>query len=167
MKKRKKSVYKPKGEVVLYGIPKEGVPELKIRYTRTRKTFLGKITDAESAATFIRKLYTRGTIELQEVFIVLYLNQQHEIIGFYKHSTGGISVTVTDRRLILGAALKSASVAMVLAHNHPSGNIQPSDADIKATEKIVDAAKLFDIEVLDHIIVTKKDYYSIRNMGFK
>lgn len=149
----------------LGAIPKPGVPEIKVRYNRTRKAFLGKVTSAKDAAEFLRKVYTRGSIELQESFIVLYCNQMNEIIGYYKHTTGAINATIADVRIILGTALSSASTSIIIAHNHPSGNLKPSNADLQLTKKVKDAAKLLDIALLDHVIITKKSYLSFADEG--
>ena len=143
------------------GLLKEGVPEVKLKfYKSTRKKFLGKVTSSKDAANFIRSVYKRGEIQLQEQFVVLYLNRANHIIGYYKHSLGSISGTIVDVRLILSAALNSASSAMIIAHNHPSGNLRPSQADEVLTKKIVEAGKLMDIAVLDHLIITKDSYLS-------
>ena len=83
----------------------------------------------------------------------------------YEVSSGGITGTVADPRLILAAAIKSLAVAIVLAHNHPSGNLKPSQADEQLTAKIKEAAKYHDINVLDHIIVTPDAYYSFADEG--
>lgn len=149
----------------LGSLPKQGVPEIKVRYNRARKTFLGLVKKSTDAADFIRKTYTRGSIELQEAFVVLYCNHRNEILGYYRHSVGSISAALIDQRIILGTALKSASTSIVLAHNHPSGNLKPSQADIEITKKIKKAADLLDIKVLDHIIVTKKEYFSFTDAG--
>ena len=149
------------------GYLREGeVPEVKLRLNRSsRKKHFGKITDSKDGADFIRKVYKRGEIELQEQFIVLYLNRANHIIGYYRHTTGAITGTIADVRIILAAALKSASTSIVIAHNHPSGNLKPSDADISLTKQIKESAKIMDIAVLDHIIVTKDGYYSFADDG--
>lgn len=160
--------YRMPEEVLVFGlglIPKEGVPEIKIRYNRSLKIFLGKVTTSKDVADFIRRIYTRGIIQLQEAFIVLYLNRANEILGYYKHSTGGISGTVADVRLIYATALASASVGIILAHNHPSGNLNASQADIELTRKIKEAGKVLDIALLDHLIITKGSYYSFADEG--
>jgi DNA repair protein RadC len=159
----KLKMYRKNKEEVVFGlglIPKEGVPEIKIRYNRTRKTFLGKVTNSKDVADFIRKIYTRGNIELQEHFIVLYLNSANEIIGYYKHAIGGIQGVFADIRLIFATALASASVSIVIAHNHPSRNLKPSQPDIEMTRKIKEAGKILDIRLLDHLIIAKTGYYS-------
>jgi len=95
----------------------------------------------------------------------LLLNRSNHVLGYYEVSKGGISGTVVDIRLILQAALKSNSSAILLAHNHPSGNLEVSDADLKITRKIKQAAEIMDTPVLDHLIVTENGYYSMSDNG--
>jgi DNA repair protein RadC len=170
MKKRAVKIqrYKPEREKVVFGlglIPEEGVPEIQITYTRTRKEFLGKVTSSRDAADFIRRTFRAGSLELQEHFITLYLNQAHEILGYYNHTVGGINATIADRRLILATALASASVAIIISHNHPSGNLTPSHADIELTKKIKAGGETLDIKLLDHLIITMNGYYSFADEG--
>lgn len=142
------------------------VPEIQISFNRsTSKELTGKITSSYDASELIRKIYKKGEIELQEQFIVLYLDQANQIIGYYRHSKGGINSTVADTRIILSTALKCTAISMILSHNHPSGNLKPSDADITLTRKLKDAAKQMDLSVLDHLIVTKSGYYSFADDG--
>jgi DNA repair protein RadC len=153
-------------EVVLGNVTAIEIPEIKVRYNRsTCKKFLGKITKASDVAEFLRKTYKRGEIGLQEQFIVLYLNQGNQISGYYKHTIGAINSTLADVRIILATALKTASVSIILAHNHPSGANQPSTADKLLTEKIKQSAELMSINVLDHVIVTKDRHYSFADEG--
>lgn len=159
--------YKIQNDIIysgLGGVPKDFIPEIKVYYNRG-KLFLGKVSKSNDVADFIRKIYEKGSIQVQEAFIVLYLNQQNEIIGYYKHSKGAISATIADQRIIFAAALTSLSTSIILAHNHPSGNTQPSEVDIKLTLKIQQTGKLLDINVLDHLIVTKSNYYSFADHG--
>lgn len=100
-----------------------------------------------------------------EVFAVIYLNQAHKVISFEIVSTGGITGTVADPRVILKNALERNAVSIVLSHNHPSGSLKPSRADEFLTEKIKKAAYLLDISVLDHIIVSEAGYYSFADSG--
>src|SRR3989442_10796418 len=117
-------------EIVLGDLPEIEVPEIQVSYTRTPgKAFLGRITTAGDVASFLKRTFGQGELELQEQFIVLYLNQSNNIIGYYRHSKGSITATVADIRLILGTALKCASVAMVVSHNLPSSSTSPSRAD--------------------------------------
>jgi DNA modification methylase/predicted RNA methylase len=166
MSKRKSYPEQPEFIFTLGALREGDVPEVKLRLNRSsRKKFLGKVESSKSAADFIRKVYKRGEIELQEQFMVLYLNRANQIIGYYRHAVGGITGTVADVRIILAAALKSASTSIIIAHNHPSGNLRPSEADLNLTKQIKESAKVMDISVLDHIIVTKDGYYSFADEG--
>lgn len=100
-----------------------------------------------------------------EEFWVLLLNRRNKIIRPYKVSDGGVSGTVADPKRIFKAALENNATQVVLCHNHPSGNLNPSNADLKLTEKLVYAGKQLDIEVIDHIIVSDKGYYSFADEG--
>ncbi len=152
-------------EIVLGNIPDIDVPELQVSYTRSNRKGFGKITSSGDAASFIRDTFNQGEVELQEQFIVLYLNQANEIIGYYKHSKGAINATVADIRIILATALKSLAVSMVVAHNHPSGNLKPSRADEQLTAKIKESAAMMEVKLLDHVIVTRDSYYSFADEG--
>ncbi len=152
-------------EIVLGSTPEINVPELSISYTRSKLKAFGKIGSSRDAANFIRATFNDGEVELQEQFIVLYLNQANEIIGYYKHSKGAINATVADIRIILATALKSLAVSMVIAHNHPSSSLKPSRADEQLTAKIKESAALMDVKLLDHVIVTKDSYYSFQDEG--
>lgn len=142
-------------------VPNQEVPEIKLTYHGPDiKRFPFAINSSSEAADIIREVYEPGEIELQEQFIVLYLNHANEVIDYYKHSKGGITATVTDVRLILAGTLRRASTGMILAHNHPSGTLEPSEADRRLTKKIKEAGDIMDIRVLDHLIITKGGYYS-------
>jgi DNA repair protein RadC len=96
-----------------------------------------------------------------EEFWILLLNKSNRLIKKVKISQGGVAGTITDVRIILQFAINHLASAMILFHNHPSGNLKPSQADITITKRIIDAAKLLDISVLDHIIVTSNSYFSL------
>jgi len=114
-----------------------------------------------------RKFFPEDSINLQERFIAMYLNRANRVIGIYLVSIGGITGTVADTRLILGVALKTAAVGIILAHNHPSGNLKPSRVDEDLTRRIKEAAQYMDIKVLDHLILGPVDngYYSFADEG--
>lgn len=95
-----------------------------------------------------------------EVFAVAYLNQANRINHLEIISKGGITGTIADPRIILKKAILEEAVSLVICHNHPSGNLQPSQADQELTRKLKDAAKLFDITLFDHIIVSESGYFS-------
>jgi DNA repair protein RadC len=86
-------------------------------------------------------------------------------LGIFEVSSGGITGTVADPKLIFVAALKSGACGLVLSHNHPSGNLQPSQADIELTKRIKEGGKLLDIQLLDHLIITSEGYCSFSDEG--
>ena len=117
------------------------------------------------ASEILRALWDNDTLELLEQFKILYLNNYNQVIGLYPHSQGSITGTLIDIRLILAAALHCGAVAIIIAHNHPSSNTTPSQTDKDLTNKITKASNLMDIKLLDHIILTKDDYYSFADEG--
>jgi DNA repair protein RadC len=100
-----------------------------------------------------------------ELFGVIFLNQANRVNHFEIISQGGITGTVADPRIILKKALEKNAVSLILCHNHPSGSLKPSKADQELTHKIKEAARLFDIKVLDHLIVCEEGYYSFADEG--
>ena len=100
-----------------------------------------------------------------ELFGVVYLNRAHKINHFEIISKGGVTGTIADPRIILKRALEENATSLILCHNHPSGNVLPSEADKQLTEKIKHASNYFDIKILDHIIVSDEGYYSFADMG--
>ena len=107
----------------------------------------------------------KGTICYKEYFKVLFLNQAKQVLGYTLISEGGITETCADIRVILQAALLTNSVAIILAHNHPSGNLKPSRQDMEITKQVKEAARLMRITVLDHLILTDAGYYSFADEG--
>jgi DNA repair protein RadC len=139
------------------------IPEIKLQYHTSE--FFGQVSRSQDCAELLRKLIPEGTIEMQEQVIVLYLNRANKVIGYYRHTTGGVNSTIMDVKLIISTALKSLSSGIIIAHNHPSGNLRPSDQDIAITNTIKKAAASVDITLLDHIIITKDGYYSFADEG--
>lgn len=133
--------------------------EISISYSNQIKSSERKrIRCSQDADKILRSIW-KG-IEHHETFIVLCLNRANQLLGFHEVSRGGISGTTTDIRIIFQVAIKSCASALVLAHNHPSNNLQPSEADKKITAKIVEAGKLLDISILDHLILAEEGYMS-------
>lgn len=129
--------------------------ELQVKYTPSKKLYQGeRITNSELAFQYVSDTFNHETIACQEQFNVLFMNNAHFPIGYYKASVGSNTATVVDIKLIMGLAVKSLSSCMIIAHNHPSGNLQPSDNDFMLTEKIKEACALFDIKLLDHLILS-------------
>jgi DNA repair protein RadC len=96
-----------------------------------------------------------------EEFWVLFLNRSNRVIEKHRISQGGITGTVTDIRIILKLALELLATSLILCHNHPSGNLQPSEADLSITRRIKESAQLMDISLLDHLIVAGRSYFSM------
>ena len=126
--------------------------------------FFGQVTSSNDVYNFLKSQILKG-IEIQEHFIALYLNQANKIIGYYHHSMGTINATMVDTEIVAAVALKTLAKSVIISHNHPSGNLQPSEADRQLTRRIKDSLKLFDVSLLDHIIVTKNGYYSFAERG--
>jgi DNA repair protein RadC len=102
---------------------------------------------------------------LHEEFWVLFLNRSNRVINRMKLSQGGISGTVTDVRMVMKKAVEYLASGIIVCHNHPSGNLSPSEADSKITQKIKEAGNLLDVQLLDHLIISDKDYYSFADNG--
>lgn len=100
-----------------------------------------------------------------EEFWILFLNRSNRVINRMKLSQGGISGTVTDVRLVMKRAIEYLASGIILCHNHPSGNLNPSESDSNITRKIKEAGNLMDIQLLDHLIISDKDYYSFADNG--
>ena len=140
------------------------VGEVELSYKPKFKK-LHKVASSEDAYKYLLPTYREGTICYKEYFKVLFLNQANQILGYTLISEGGITETCADIRLIIQAALLTNSVALILVHNHPSGNMKPSEADKKITSKLKSACELLEISLLDHLIIYKNDYYSFAYNG--
>ena len=122
--------------------------------------------NSKDAFDILYSTWNPETIEYREEFKVLMLNRANKVLGLITISTGGISGTVVDVKMIYQAALKSNASAIILGHNHPSGSTKPSEADRSITKKITAAGKVLDIGVLDHLIITPSSiYYSFADEG--
>jgi DNA repair protein RadC len=123
-----------------------------------------KITTSKDAADYIRPFFFED-IDLFESFFLVLLNQGNNTIGYVKISQGGVSGTVVDKILVAKYAIESLAKSVVLCHNHPSGTLNPSKADEIITKEIKAGLGLFDIRVLDHIIITSESYSSFADNG--
>lgn len=125
------------------------------------------ISSSLDAYNVLVKFFPIETLSLQERFVAMYLNRSNRVIGVYPMSVGGITGTVVDIRLLLSVALKTAATGIILAHNHPSGNLKPSETDKDLTNKIKKGSEYMDIKLLDHlIIVPEGKYLSFTEEGF-
>ncbi|MCB0853191.1 MAG: DNA repair protein RadC [Bacteroidetes bacterium] len=121
-----------------------------------------QINSSRKVAEYIKSKYSD---HLQEIFTVIFLNRNNEIIAEEQLFTGGVSATIIDPRIVFRKAVQYLASSIILAHNHPSGNLQPSSADKDITAKLRDAGKLLDINVLDHLIISYRGYFSFADEG--
>lgn len=143
------------------------VCEVKLTYsTKVKSSERACITSSLDAYQFlIKHIYDPETIQYREYLKILLLNRGQKVLGVVPISEGGIDSTCADIRIIMQAAILGNASGIILTHNHPSGNLQPSKQDDVLTEKLRDAAKLFDIRLLDHIIISDCGYYSYLDEG--
>lgn len=141
------------------------VAELKVSYRSKSRTNVVIGCSSDAYRVFL-SMWDFTLIELQEQFSVLFLNRANEVIGYRQLSTGTNVGTVIDTQLIISLALAIRATSIIVAHNHPSGNTQPSEADNKITLKIKQACNYFDISLLDHLIVTKSKFLSYADEGY-
>ena len=136
------------------------IKEIDISYSYgTTKAERETIKSSLDAKNIFRSAL-KNSIEYKESFLVLILNNDNEILGIKKISEGGITSTVVDVRLVFQTILKAHGTAFIICHNHPSGKLEPSEADIKMTKKIKQGAQILDLKLLDHLILTKEDVLS-------
>lgn len=142
------------------------ISEIEIKYTpATKKQDRVKITSSYDAYRAFLSCWSKDIIELQEEFKVMLLNKANEVIGVSILSKGGMSSCIVDLKLLFAVVIKSASSNIILAHNHPSGNLKPSEADKRLYEKVKKVSEYLDIQVLDNMIITKEDFYSFADRG--
>lgn len=136
--------------------------ELGRRRNQSEALDNGQIRGSRDAADYLRPEI--GDLAYEE-FWVLFLNRQNKVIDKRKLSQGGMTGTVIDVRLVLKLALEKHATSMIFCHNHPSGNLDPSDADKKITKQLKEAAAVMEIPVIDHLIVTQAGYFSFADEG--
>jgi DNA repair protein RadC len=142
------------------------IREVQVSYQPLGGT-LFQVRSSQSAYDYISRAYDESTIGLYEEFMVLLLNRANRVLGCLKLSRGGLTGTVVDLRILYGTALKAMASGIIIAHNHPSNNLRPSDEDEDLTKKIRDAGKLFDINLIDHLILgTDGSYVSFTDEGW-
>ena len=147
---------------------KSRIPKIKISISfdkKIKKSELFQISSAEDTYEVLKKIFNADTFDWCEEFIILCLNNANKVVGFYKISSGGMTGTIVDVRMIFTTALKSLATSIILAHNHPSGKLIPSESDKILTRKIKDAGKLLDIQILDHLIINDESYFSFSTAG--
>ncbi|MEN2282391.1 JAB domain-containing protein [Algoriphagus sp. SE2] len=141
---------------------KQLISEIEVSYKPSNHVRnLNPIKSSNYAYDFIKDLFNPELIRAREEFIILYLDNSGRVLGYYKAFIGGVSSVTCDLKIIFGVALKSLSSAIILSHNHPSGNLTPSMVDLKLTKRVNEAAKLLDLKLLDHLIISDEGYCSL------
>lgn len=136
------------------------IAEIEVSYkTITKKKI--KILDSKDAYKILISNWSSERIELQEEFKILLMNRGNQVLGIYPLSKGGVASTIVDAKLLFSVALKCNASSIILAHNHPSGNLIPSNRDIELTKKLISASKFLDIQILDHLVISKGGFYSL------
>lgn len=143
---------------------KNTIREIKVSYTSGEEDKVSVKNSEDSYKLFFSN-WDKNTLELQEEFKVMLLNKHNKVLGIYPMSKGGVSVTIVDAKLLFSVALKCNASNIIIAHNHPSGNLKPSEVDKKVTQKLKEGATLLDISLLDHLIITNNGYYSFSGNG--
>lgn len=139
--------------------------EVKLAYKpKIKSADTIKISSSDTAALYFRGIWSDDIEHIENMFMLI-LNRANKVLGYYHVSKGGIAGTVVDVRIMMQTAILMNASAIILAHNHPSGNLTPSSEDKILTEKVKNAATLFDIKVIDHVILSSDSYYSFSDSG--
>ena len=131
---------------------------------KIKPSLMPKLTCSQESADVLRTIWS-DRLEHVEEFVIICLNRANRMLGWARVSSGGLGGTVADPKVIFQIALKSNASSIILAHNHPSGNLQPSEQDIRLTRKNKEAGLILDLQILDHIILTCEGYYSFADEG--
>lgn len=124
-----------------------------------------KVNTSAKAYEVLLNAWNKDKIELSEQFKILLLNRASRVLGVCEISTGGISSTIVDPKLIFVTALKVHASSLIICHNHPSGNLKPSQEDISLTKKLKEVVTFLDLPILDHLIISQDGYYSFTDEG--
>jgi len=142
------------------------ISEVKLVYrTKVKASDRLQVKCSKDAFDIFMGNWEQDSIEHIEEFKLMLLTRSNKVLGIASISKGGINGTVTDVRIILQYAIKANSSGIIVCHNHPSGNINPSESDTKITQKIRESGNLMDIQLLDHLIITAEEYYSLADNG--
>ncbi|MBN7817466.1 JAB domain-containing protein [Algoriphagus pacificus] len=142
------------------------VAEITLGYSpKVKSSQRPKVGCSRQVYEVLYNFWDKDTLELAEHFQVMLLNRANRVLGICTISKGGTAGTVVDAKLVFATALKGAAQSIVVSHNHPSGNLIPSEQDKRITRRLVEIGKVLDLPVLDHVIVTADGYYSFADEG--
>lgn len=136
------------------------IPIIKLSYVNDNPIQATKIKDSRDSVEILRESFEPGEIEMQEYFKVLYMNNYNKMLGVHTVSMGTSTSTPVDMKILFSGALLTKAAAIIVCHNHPSGEVKPSIQDDKLTHQIREGCKLLDIKLLDHVILTASNFYS-------
>jgi DNA repair protein RadC len=141
--------------------------EVQLKYkSRIPKSKRIQIKTSIDAFRILWSYWNKDTIEHHEEFKALLLNNKNEVLGIAEISSGGITSTLIDARIVFQYALKAHASGLIVCHNHPSGNGTPSESDVEITKKLIEAGKVLNIQVLDHLVICGDgSYYSLGDEG--
>jgi DNA repair protein RadC len=142
------------------------IGEIITTYNRKRKKTGIFIRNSRDIYNVVIRLYKQEDIEHRERMFAVFLNRRHEILGWQLQSLGGLSGTVCDPKMLFQSALLANAASIILVHNHPSGNLSPSQEDISLTRKVKEGGKLLEIQLLDHLILNESTYCSLADEGY-
>ncbi len=140
------------------------ISEISVTYSSSKQK-KQKVNNSKDSYEILLNSWDKNIIELQEEFKILLLNRSNTVLGVYPMSKGGVSGTIVDAKLVFSVALKCNASSIIIAHNHPSGSLTPSEGDKRITQKLIKAGKYLDIVLLDHLIITKDGFYSFSDCG--
>ena len=142
------------------------VAEVQLVYkSKVKVSDRPKINSSQDAFRVVQNHWNYEVIDFLEEFKIMLLNRANRVLGIIDISLGGTCNTIADPKVIFAAAIKSAASGIILVHNHPSANLKPSNADIELTRKLKAGGKLLDVDVLDHIILSREGFFSFADDG--
>jgi len=147
-------------------VSQKQVAEITLSYrTKVKPSERVKVSNSKDGYDVLLNHWDKSKIEFVEQFICILLNRAHKVLGVFEVSSGCSTGTVVDPKLVFAAAIKANATSVIVAHNHPSGNLTASQSDIDLTKKLKEAGKFLEIQVLDHLIMTVEGYYSFADEG--
>jgi DNA repair protein RadC len=143
------------------------IREIELKISDRKDVEKKQFTSSDQIEKYLRTIWDKDSLNVNESVFVLYLDQANQLIGYEQISKGGVTGSILDPEIVMATASESLAKGVIIAHNHPSGSIKPSQADINITEKLAKALKLVDIRLLDHLILspTPGEYYSFKDEG--
>lgn len=143
------------------------VSEVSLSYRpKVKPSQRPKVMSSQDVYGILSDFWDADKIELTEQFCVMLLNRSNKVLGIVELSSGGVGATVVDIKIVFCVALKACASSIVVAHNHPSGDLKPSYQDVQMTKKLVAAGQVLEIPVQDHLIISSEGYVSLVDEGY-